>query len=99
MTREEGHDVALGDFIHQRDEFVAHSIAPVRRVVVGHVMNRSNVFFVDEVVKRLTAKGSQRLRGIVHHRRKSIDAGAAQHIQEHCLGEVIHRVSGHRPGR
>jgi hypothetical protein len=99
LTRQEGHDVAPGHFVHQGNKFVTHSVTSIRRVVIGFIVHRNNVFTVNVIVKILATKRSKRLRGILHHRRKTVHAGSAQHIQEHRLGQVVHRVTGQRTRR
>ena len=78
---------------------MSHPISAIRRVVVGLVVNGSDALVIYEVMKFLTAKGTKRLSGIAHHGRKSVNAGAAQHVQEHRLGEVVHGVTSQRPRR
>jgi hypothetical protein len=99
LTRQEGHDVTPRHVVHQGNEFMSHSVSSVRRVVIGFVVHRNKVFIANVLVKYLTAKGSKWLGGIVHHGRKTVHARSAQHIQEHRLGKVVHRVTGQRPRR
>ena len=99
LTSDNRNDVALGDLVHQRQEFVAHAITPKHRTVVGLVVQRREAQRRNVLVQCATAKVAQRFGGVVHHWREAVDTRAPHHVEQHRLGQVVHRVtSQHRSG-
>lgn len=96
LTREQRHHVTLGNVTHHRDELVSNSIASKVEIVVRGVVQWLHVRSKYVVVHVATPYRAKGLSGIVHHRRKAVDARATQHVEQHRLGKVIHGVTGKR---
>lgn len=96
LTREERHYVTLGNVTHQGDELVSDPVASKVEVVVRGVVQWLHVRSKYVVVDGAPPQRQKRLSGIVHHRRKAVDTGATQHVQQYRFGEVIHGVTGKR---
>ena len=102
LTSDDRDDVALGDVFHQWHEFMTDAVTPKRRTVVGLVVQGDEPRRGDELVQRSAAKVTQRLGGVTHHGREPVNTRAPQHVEQHGLNEIVHRVTGqhrnrHRP--
>ena len=91
---QEGHDVALGDVVEQREDLVADAVASEPRVDVGGVDDRREAGGVAEGVRLVAAKADDRVGRPRAQRTEAVEAGAPQHGEQHGLGPVVRGVPG-----
>ena len=99
LTREEGHHVAPGHVAHQGHQLVADPVATeVRR---SRWSRRTGARTAMVATKSCSAPRRTSRSGLVGSSTigdEPVETGPAQHVQQHRLGEVVHRVAGHDPG-
>ena len=105
LASQDRHDVATGDVVQHRHQFVANTIASKGRIVVGLIVQWRRT--ASTPTKSCSAARRRSRSGFVGSSTigdRPSSTGAAQHVQQHRLGEVVHRVTredagGHRGAR
>jgi hypothetical protein len=98
LAGEDGHDVAPGDGVEQRQQLVAHPVAAERRVGIAGVVDGLEPHVDTQSQGLAPAQPPDRAPHRVHTH-QPVEPGAAQQVQQHGLGLVVGRVAGQRVGR
>ena len=88
-ANEERHDIAFGDGIEQREEFVANPVATEPRIGVGRVAHRIELQRGAEPARVVAAQREQGVAAARPHRGQPGGSAAAEQGEEHRLGLVV----------
>ena len=78
---------------------MSNAVSAKREIVVGLVMARLKLRADDDLGEIAAADLHEWFGRVIHHRGEAVEPGAAQHVEQYGLGEVVHRVPGQRSSR
>ncbi len=91
-------DVSIGDFVEERQEIRANSVAAKPRIGIGGVLDGLEIKRVAKCMRLEAAKRENRVTWARPHARKARGAGAADQGEQHGLDLIVRGVSEHRNG-